>query len=82
MIGERAVNSNKIGIFIGGYRRCRRFCHGRYPMDNGHIYLLGAFQVEENSRSYDCPVLATFTEAVFYVHMTVHRNKLLCNKTN
>jgi len=61
MVGERVVNNNKKGIFIG-YIRCRRFCHGRYPMDNGHVYLLGAFQVEENSRS---PVLATFTETVF-----------------
>lgn len=58
MVEEIVVNSNKTGIFIGVNRRCRRFCHGRYPMDNGHVYLLSAFQVEENSRSYDCPVLS------------------------
>ena len=34
-------------------------------MDNGHVYLLSALQVEENSRSYDCPILATFTETAF-----------------
>ena len=35
-------------------------------MDNGHVYLLSAFQEEENSQCYDCPILATFTKTPFY----------------
>jgi len=31
MIGERAVNSDKIGIFIGGYRRFKEVLSWKIP---------------------------------------------------